>query len=417
MKAIMINLGTRGDINPLIAIGMQLKTRGHDVTLISSEIYENLVISKGLNFISCSSKAKYLDHINTPNLHKYSQKKIIVSILEHFQDPLKSIFNIISAECTRETVLISTPLMFSAKIASEKLNLPLVNLCIQPNVIWSVANTTATVGSKVHKFPYFLRKIILGTVDRFFLDRLCLPVNKFRTEIGLKKVTNIFSKWMYSNQKLICLFPSWFASIASDWPKHTETTGFIQYAEDNRLATEVEDFIANGSSPILFTCGTGVTQAHEFFEASVKIVRQLGMRAIFLTLYKEQLPTLNPETEISALYVPLDKVLPKTALIVHPGGIGTLFQAISSKTPQLIVPFYFDQADNGERVEKLGLGQMISRKNYIKPQTAEKITELLSSQSIKSACEKYSSQINSANDLEKICDSIEEVFHNFYKAN
>ncbi len=410
MKAILINLGTRGDINPLIAIGMQLKTRGHDVTLISSGIYENLVNSKGLKFISCSSSYEYLNLINTPNLNRYSQQKMISKFLGYTQDSIKPILNIISVMDTTDTILISTPVMVGAKIASEKLNLPLINICLQPYTIWSVVNPPTTVDSKLHKLPYFLRKIIFDTVDRYFLDRLYLPMNRFRTEIGLQKVKNISSKWMYSNQKLICLFPSWFAKISSDWPKHTETTGFIEYNEDKPLSLEVEDFLANGSPPILFTCGTGVTQAHEFFESSIKIVRELGMRAIFLTQYPEQLPTLNPETEISALYVPLHKVLPKVALIVHPGGIGTSSQAISYKTPQLIIPFYFDQADNGERIEKLSLGMILSQKNYTKNKATKKIKQLLSSDSVKSACEKYSKLINSSNDLAIICDSIEDVF-------
>lgn len=415
MKAVLINLGTRGDINPLIAIGMQLKTRGHDVTLISAGIYENLVIAKGLKFISCLSSTEYLNIINTPNLHRYSQQKLISKFLGYIQDSIKPILNIISGIDTTDTILISTPLMVGAKIASEKLNLPLVHICLQPYAIWSVANTPALVDLKVHKLPYFLRKVIFGALDRYFLDRLFLPMNRFRVEIGLKKVKNICSKWIYSNQKLICLFPSWFASIASDWPRHTETTGFIEYSEDKPLPTDLKDFLANGLPPILFTCGTGVTQAHEFFEASVKMVRDLGMRGIFLTQYKEQLPTLNPETEISALYVPLDKVLPKVALIVHPGGIGTLSQAISYKVPQLIIPFYFDQADNGERLEKLGLGMMLSRKKYIKYQAVAEVKELLSSIKVKSAFEKYSGLINSDNDLTRISESIEELFNNYYK--
>ena len=63
-------------------------------------------------------------------------------------------------------------------------------------------------------------------------------------------------------------------------------------------------------------------------------------------------------------YLPFSDVLPRAAMLVYHGGIGTLAQTIKAGIPHLVVPNGHDQFDNGFRIERLGLGRSIPQTAY-----------------------------------------------------
>src|SRR5579871_790632 len=102
------------------------------------------------------------------------------------------------------------------------------------------------------------------------------------------------------------------------------------------------------------------------------------MRAMLVTNYPEQGPTPLPEGIRVFGYVPFSKVLPKAALLVYHGGVGTLAQGIKAAVPHLAVPQGYDQFDSGWRIERLGLGRSIPETRYRARRVARTIEEILS---------------------------------------
>ena len=103
---------------------------------------------------------------------------------------------------------------------------------------------------------------------------------------------------------------------------------------------------------------------HRFFQESVKAVRELGVRAMLVTNFPEQVPTDLPSGVKTFGYLPFSDVLPHAAMLVYHGGIGTLAQTIKAGIPHLVVPSGHDQFDNGWRIEQLGLGRSIPQTRY-----------------------------------------------------
>lgn len=114
MNIILITLGSRGDINPFICLGSALKKRGHAVTIISSEIYDEIITAAGLNFISCSSSVDYNNFINNSDAYDIQKHfNVIVNYLAI--NPMRKIYDIISKFDPSNLVLIGTQFMFGAK--------------------------------------------------------------------------------------------------------------------------------------------------------------------------------------------------------------------------------------------------------------------------------------------------------------
>ena len=68
---------------------------------------------------------------------------------------------------------------------------------------------------------------------------------------------------------------------------------------------------------------------------------------MLITNFPAQLPATLPSGFKAFGYLPFSDVLPRAALLVYHGGIGTLAQAVKAGVPQLVVPSAHDQFDNG----------------------------------------------------------------------
>jgi len=111
--------------------------------------------------------------------------------------------------------------------------------------------------------------------------------------LGLPPVKKIFDRWTHSAQLNLCLFPDWFAEPQPDWPPQTRLTSFVYYDKQNEeIPDTVNDFLNAGSPPIIFTPGTAMKHADQFFRDCVEACQMLGQRGILLTQHPEQLPAI-----------------------------------------------------------------------------------------------------------------------------
>src|SRR5262249_52379510 len=88
------------------------------------------------------------------------------------------------------------------------------------------------------------------------------------------------------------------------------------------LAPDVFDFLESGMAPIVFTPGTAMRHGRAFFDAAVTACRQLGRRALFVSPYRDQIPTGLPSDVQAFDAIPYRTVCPPAAAMVHHGGIG-----------------------------------------------------------------------------------------------
>jgi rhamnosyltransferase subunit B len=389
LQAIVVGLGSAGDVHPNVGLALTLLGRGANVLFVGPEVFRPLAERTGLTFFGLGSKDEFYAVIRDPDLwhptrsFPFLARRLILPALRPVYDIIERNFE------PGRTVVVAPGFAFGARIAQEKLGVPLATVHLQPVMLRSAIRPSCFgFPDIVGHLPPLLRNVYFRAADRLFVDRwLVGPVNSFRSELGLAPVKRLFDRWVHSPECVIGLFPDWFAPPQPDWPSNVSLTGFPLWDEgDIRSASqELEQFLATGDPPVVFTAGTAMLQAKRFFEVSAEVCQFLGLRGVFLTQFREQVSPRLPEHVRHFDYIPFSAVLPRSAALVHHGGIGTTAQAILAGIPQLIVPNTHDQPDNAVRVRRLGLGDFLLPKAYTHDRVTGKLLGLMSP-AIKNNC-------------------------------
>jgi rhamnosyltransferase subunit B len=108
-------------------------------------------------------------------------------------------------------------------------------------------------------------------------------------------------------------------------------------------------------------------------------------------------------------FVPLSKLLPHTAALVHHGGIGSCAQGLAAGVPHLIRPMSFDQFDNSRRLVELGVGEELSVKRFRAPAVASALSRLLGSRSVAAECADLAPRCNGPVALAFACEVLESL--------
>lgn len=410
MNILIVAIGSQGDVNPFLKIGMALQQRGHDVTLLSNAYFQDSVQDAGLDFEAVGSIEdfnKMVDEVDTKNPAKTT--KVVMDYLyfasmQNVYETIKKLY------MPGETVVLAITMAFGARIAQEKFGFPMITCHLAPNSIPSTICPSKLDGIWMpHWMPQLYKGSVWRLIDMLSDMFMAPPINEMRQKLNLPKVRTIFRHWLHSPDKVIGLFPDWFAEPQPDWPKNTEVTNFIFFdeADNNPISPELEKFIAQGEPPIVFTAGTAVNDATPFFKASAEACNILNARGIFLSRYKDHIPTdLSPNIKYCE-YAPFSKLLPHASALVHHGGIGSCAQALRAGIPQLVTPFGMDQPDNSSRLTKLGVGAELRLKKYKSAAAAGQLGKLIKNKDVHTRCKKIAHKLKNIDPLTDICRIIE----------
>jgi rhamnosyltransferase subunit B len=133
----------------------------------------------------------------------------------------------------------------------------------------------------------------------------------------------------------------------------------------------------------------------------------MGLRAMLVTNYPEQVPKHLPPNIRVFGYLPFSQVLPRAALLVYHGGVGTLAQGIKAGVPHLVVPHGYDQFDSGWRIEQLRLGRSIPQSRYRARRVAAAIESILGDGTAAQRRREFAARIDSADAIARACKLIE----------
>ncbi len=413
MTVLVVAPGSAGDVHPNVGLALALSRRGHRVILAAAAVFESLARRVGLRFVGFGTEEEYYQTLRDPNLwHPYRSLPLVAR--RSMLPLMRQMYDlIVDHQKSGDLVVAASGLVLGARIAQEKLGIPLATVHLQPSLLRSVHQPPVFGFPDIlGRLPRGLRGLYLRTVDGLVIDRLLTPeLNAFRSELSLPPVRRVFHQWMHSPQLVVGFFPEWFAPPQPDWPPNVHLTGFPLYDESDarELPAGLEDFLNSGTPPIVFTAGSAMAQDAEFFRVSAEVCRRGEWRGILLTQFPEQLPTKLPTGVCHFNYVPFSQVLFRAAAFVHHGGIGTVAQALAAGVRQLVVPLAHDQPDNAVRVRRLGVGDILLPKNYRVKPVFDRLRRLLESLAVAENCRRRAADLVTNTALQRTCDLIEQL--------
>lgn len=418
MHVILSAFGSYGDVLPMVGLGATLHARGHRVQIIVNPYFQPVVKAAGLELLPLGTSEDYRELMHHPDLwHPRRGLKLVLT--RGAAAFLRDAYRLVDSNYRPdETVLAAHGLDLASRIYNEKFGAPLATVHFAPFAFKTLHEMPRYIGVPDTKhWPRWAKAALFWMADRWMVDPIMAPaVNGLRGELGMAPTARIYSKWNNSPQLVLGLFPDWFAPMQPDWPECTALTGFPLWdptaAHEHEMSADVHDFLAAGEPPIVFAPGSANVQAMDFFRTAIDACEQLGRRGMLMTKYPDQLPAHLPTNVRRFGFTPFSLLLPRTAALVHHGGIGTCAQGLASGVPQIVMPMAYDQLDNGLRLKRLGVGAVVPQRRFKPRIVTIELARLLESASLKTKCSELAKRCDGQASLDAACDLIEQLHAN-----
>jgi len=420
MRIVFTPWGSFGDLHPYIAVALEVKRRGYDVLIATSEVYRQKVEGEGLAFHPVRPEmTRFLEdpslirHIMHPRRgSEYIVRQIMMPVLrESFED--------IQEVAAEADLLVSHAAMYATPLVAAVLRKRWLSVALQPAVFFSALEPPyfPLIGPVARVSPFWARAVF-ALVNRL-TRRWVAPWHEFRSELKLAASSkNPIMDGQFSPFGTLALFSRAFAAPQLDWPPGTVATGFAFYdkldAASEGLPRELANFIEAGPPPIVFTLGSSaVFDPGRFYEVSAEAASRLRKRAVLLAgpEFRTRTSLRSNDSLHIAEYAPYSELFPRAAAIVHPGGIGTTGQALRAGRPMLIMPYSHDQPDNASRVKRLGAGMSISRNRYTTARVSKALTHLLETACMSLRAQEIAKRIGQEDGARAAADVIEQQLH------
>ncbi|MGA2206665.1 MAG: glycosyltransferase [Terracidiphilus sp.] len=419
MRIVLSNIGTYGDTNPLIAIALEMRRRGHTPVMALPEVYRSRIAPLGLEFHALRPD---IDPENTKLVEMiYDVKKGTETGLREFLFPvLRETYSDLLDAATkpaRADLLLLGELNYAGPIVAEVTGIKWASYVLAPFSFFSAYDPPV-----LPPYPRLARadKVkgmgrAMKRLARFVTRKWPEPVYELRRELGLKKGKNPIFDAKHSPHLVLALFSRVLGVEQKDWPENTLIAGFCYYDAESgnaELPVELEKFLSAGEAPVVFTLGSAaVLAAGDFYEQSARAAMKLGVRAVLLvgTDPRNRPQQELPETICVAEYAPYSKLFPHVPLVVHQGGVGTTAQCLRAGRPMLIMPYSHDQPDNARRMRRLGVARVIQKAHYKPWRVARKIRAMLAEPEFEERARSVAEEVARENGVKTACDALEKL--------
>jgi len=415
MRWLLSSWGSRGDLHPFLALGRGLVARGHDVTLVGHPEWREDTALAGLPFVATDEPPRgdilreHPEILSTrwggiPSLHALTREVIAPGfppLLAALRDQVPG-----------HDVVIAHHFAFPAAIAAESARTPWATVTLAPGVVPSAWSRPGAQFGRAGNGPLArARNRFVWSAGRAITRRLVDPlVNQLRCENGLAPVRDAMFG-AHSPLLNLQLYSRHFAEPAPDWSAEKRQAGFCYFdPPGTTLAPEIEQFLAAGEPPVLFTLGsTASRNPGAFYEEAVEVCRRFPMRGLLLIGDEENRPRDLPPNVLAGNYAPYGLIMPRARAVVHQCGIGTLSHTLRAGVASVAVPFAFDQPNNACRLEELGVAELVKPQARSATSLARALERLLAGSAIARARE-LGARMRSEDGVTAACAILEQTF-------
>jgi rhamnosyltransferase subunit B len=393
-------------VNPLVWLADGMAARGHKPTFVITPHYGPLIEGRGYPWLPVGTKEDFIRVARDPRVwSRMHGTRMVIAGMVRTLPAYQQVMERVSGDF--DLVVLSSLALGAASMA-EAAKIPRITLHMQPALFRSIYECPVFMEELtwLTRAPRWTKRLFFAMVDVLFWNAARSQLNNFRRGIALPPLRSFYDDALHGAEGVAALFPSWFAAPQPDWPRRVRQFGFPIASNSRPLSDCLENFLASGEPPVVWTHGSANFDIEDFQTWALEVSRELNLRCLLISLDP---PATVSDTALHVGHARFEDLFPRCKAVVHHGGIGTTAKCIAAGVPQLIIPRSHDQPDNASRVVKLGLGQALSYHQTNTSQLAATLRQLLTSEIISSHCSEFRQRVLGTDTLSDVLDWAEQI--------
>lgn len=360
--------GSRGDVQPYVALGIGLQAAGHEVRLAAPGAFRDLITSHGLDFHRIT-----LDPQEAIRLQLQDGDANLLEFVWRARETLAPILKENAGQfleaCGDAEAIIYASVGFLGSGISRDLGVPGIGAMYGPlvNASRSFPSSFMPVPSGRLDLAHSTPRRLFNRLNHYVAQQIIWQplrtlVNRALADTPGLSTYPLDGPFGEARRHQAPILNGWSPRVLPhppDWGSHLPVTGywFLDHPEDWTPPDGLQDFLDSGSPPVSVGFGSmGGARSEELATSVLRALAKTGDRAVLVTSWGGLGNADLPDTVFKVNEVPYDWLFPRVRAAVHHGGAGTTAASLRSGAPTVVVPFFTDQSFWGARVASLSVG-------------------------------------------------------------
>jgi vancomycin aglycone glucosyltransferase len=346
MRVLLSTWGSRGDVEPMVGLAVQLQALGADVRVCAPPDFEKLLARVGVPMVPLGQSVRELVHGERPSTPADAPRVAAELVAAHFE-------TVAPAAKGRDALVASGLMPAGHRTIAEMLGIPYVLVTLHPCPLPSPHHSPLPRPGKPFP-PGVTDNAVLWEVDAERVQALYgAPLNAHRSSLGLPPVDNV-------RDHVFTAHP-WLAAdpILAPWPGSPDLdvvqTGAWILPDERPLPADLERFLDAGAPPVYVSMGS-VRAPGDIAGVAIEAIRAHGRRVVLGRGWADLAVIDDRDDCFTVGEVNHQALFGRVAAVVHHGGAGTTTTATMAGVPQVVVPQIADQPYWAGRVADLGIG-------------------------------------------------------------
>ncbi len=402
MKILIPTIGSRGDVQPFIALAQGLTRAGYTVALASHPGMRPLVESHGVTFAPIGPD---IDMGLETAAIRLRSRNVMVSLartMRYAFDVLERSHQDILALCREADLVVVSTAIATGKNEADHLDRPTLSVTLMP---WAIR------WDDPDRPPF--KRLAYGLIDELASLMTTRPLNRLRQRQGLQPVGR--EGFASTRLDLVPVSPAVYPPNPL-WEPYHRVVGywFVQEPSAWKPPAGLIAFLEDGAPPLLVCLGAMSLGGEETAGTAglfIDAIQQAGVRAI-VQGWESALARLSlPPTVYAAGSLPHSWLMNRCAGVVHHGGFGTTSASFRAGLPHLVIPHLADQFYWGQQVRELGAGPPPIPRNKLDAQRlADALNELVCEKKLHTTASRLGERIRAEDGVSEAVRLIEETF-------
>ncbi len=377
MKIVLVTFGSRGDVQPMLALSLALQSEGHDVLLAAPPEKGEWAQQLGCPFQAFGDNiTAFIDSMEDAHSIRSA-----IRFVWYLRKILISQFEILPEIIAGADLVVGASLVGALSSVAESMGIRYRYVAFTPLLLRSSHHPF--IAFKHQGFPAYYNRMtwrIARILDHLNLTSL---LNKGRRQLGLCPVKDVWETML--GPHVIVASDKAVSEVAPDVVPTVTQTGYLHLDQGEADLEELDRFLDAGSPPVYAGFGSMPKKDQDKnIPIIVEAARSAGRRAIIAKFWEEPSRFSGSDDVFFISKYPHLKLFPRMAGVIHHGGAGTVAASAISGVPQIVVPHILDQYYWGNQVYRSNLGpKPIWRSRLTSQKLATAIEECLSNEFIR----------------------------------